>query len=116
MNLARKSLTSYLPTIIFFLTAVFFILKEQRAFSDVETQGGVWNYIQIFFIGLAGLYPLYCGREGSNIVRAKPLVRLLAVVFLIFLISFFRMKGTSRAALYGLIMTIYPLAIGILYF
>lgn len=116
MNLARKSLTSYLPTIIFFLTAVFFILKEQRAFSDVETQGGVWNYIQIFFIGLAGLYPLYCGREGTNIVRAKPLVRLLAVVFLIFLISFFRMKGTSRAALYGLIMTIYPLAIGILYF
>lgn len=116
MHPGRKSLLSYLPPLIYFLTAVFFVLKEQRAFADVETNGGLWNYIQLFFIGLAGLYPLYSGRGGSNIFRAKPLVYLLAITFLIFLISFFRMKGMSRATIYYQLMTLYPLAVSVLYF
>ncbi len=116
MHPGRKSLLSYLPPLIYFLTAVFFVLKEQRAFTEAETNGGLWNYIQLFFIGLAGLYPLYSGRGGSNIFRAKPLVYLLAVTFLIFLISFFRMKGMSRATIYYQLMTLYPLAVSILYF
>ena len=116
MNPNRKSLLSFLPAIIYFLTAVFFVLKEHRAFADVDTQGGLWNYIQMFFIGLAGLYPFYCGREGSKIFDAKPLVWLLLTTFIIFILSFFRMKGFYRASIYRQLMTLYPLAIAVIYF
>lgn len=95
---------------------VFLTLKMQRAFSGEETQGGLWNYIQLFFIALAGLYPLYSGRGGSNIVLAKPLLWLALFTFLVFMYTFFRMNNVTIETAYALIMTLYPLAVSVIFF
>ena len=43
--------------------AVFYILKMRRAFSGSSVQGGIWNYIQLFFVALGfALFAIYIVR------------------------------------------------------
>ena len=41
-----------------FIAAFFVVLKTKRGFSEVEEEGGIWNIIQLFYIG-SGLFVLF---------------------------------------------------------
>ena len=44
--------------VLWFLLAVFLIMKEMRAFSGADTMGGLWNIIQLGFMAVGFYYLL----------------------------------------------------------
>ena len=61
-----------------FVAAFFVILKTKRGFSEVEEAGGIWNIIQLFYIG-AGLFVLFL---KENRYRSFRCVKIYLAFFL----------------------------------
>ncbi len=64
--------------IMMLLATVFVILKMIRGFSVTEETGGLWNYIQLLFIGTGCIY---LASKGSD-YRSMKCIRIYAIFFL----------------------------------
>ena len=83
MNYSFKigRITVSVQSLLMLTFSVFYILKMQRAFSGVTLQGGIWNYIQLFWIALGFvLFGVYIARFiNSSVVMTLLLYSLTAL-------------------------------------
>lgn len=64
--------------VLLIIGAVFIVLKTIRGFSDTEEHGGLWNYIQLFYIGIGTLILL--SKEKNY--RSLNCIKLYIIFFL----------------------------------
>ena len=93
-----------LSSVVFLLTGLFLLLKTNRAFSESEQVGGIWNYIQLAFILIGVCYLL---KSGEWFFGSRPFLLIMALSAYMFVATLFVMNGLSVSGIYNLAMTVY---------
>ena len=102
-NIRRGKLTfsmgQVLGTIHMVLLCLLLVLKVIRAYSGAASTGGVWNYIQLFFVGSGLLFSI----RYARIHRRQPALAVFIVFGVItFLIACTKLSTFSIAQLFNL--------------
>lgn len=98
-----------------FLAAIFVILKMIRGFSASEEAGGLWNYIQVFFVGVGCISLIYGGSRYKSLKCIKIYaIFFLYVWFLAFLMFLFRKMTVS--AVFDILTVPYGLMVLVTFF
>lgn len=99
--------------LILLMSAVFLVLKTYRGFSGSTTEGGVWNYIQLAFVGLGVIYFF---RYSKWIINCRPIRALLWLSMLMFFSTALSLQSLSISSIYNLAMTIYAFNVLIIFY
>ena len=114
--LSMKIKYSSLKEIYIYLFAVFIVIKVWRGFSGSTEQGGLWNYIQIFYIA-AGILAFL---KYFKIINKEPAVFSLAIysafALMISLFSLFSVRELTFSSVFALVKTPFSGLILILFY
>ncbi len=98
--------------ILMFIFSVFFILKMNRAFSGSTVQGGIWNYIQLFFVALGTIFLII---HFFRYITTGPIMTLLVYV-LIAMVNTLLFADLSQDWIFDYLMIPYALCVLIIAF
>lgn len=89
-----------LKNIYIYLFAVFVLMKIWRGFSESTEEGGIWNFIQIFYVVIGPFLFLKC----SKIINKEPAVLILVFYSLVaFIISIISIETLTIFSVFNLV-------------
>ena len=100
-------LTIPVKSVLMAVFFAFFALKMLRAFSGSSVQGGIWNYIQLFFVALGALLFVI----GIWRYRGDTMVMLLFLYTAIAMLNAMFSAQLSRTWIFQYLTVAYPFAI-----